>query len=878
MTIRCGLALPTLLLLSSALLAAGAASAEDRPSGEPAGEASRPPEDERDAIVGRLRWFREARVGADGRYPADARAKAYRDIEEAEAKGLLEPTAIPGSKWIPLGPSPSSGYSGRVSAIAVHPTVPATVYVGAASGGVWKSTDEGATWTPLTDQQPSLSTGAIALAPSAPDTVYVGTGEPNYSCDSYFGAGLLKSTDAGATWTLLGAANFANRSISRVVVHPTDPATLWVSVTGGRETSFLCANPGATGTGVWKSTDGGVSWNQGTNGGGEADRVLVDPASPATLYAAFAGSGIRKSVDGGASWTQLAGGLPSTNLGRTDVAIRPSDGNLFATFEADSTGGLMGIWRSTDAGGTWTATGAPSTASLCNGYCWYFLGLEVAPDGAVWVRGFDDFRSTNSGGSWTNVTSAVHVDHHAIAFASNGNVWVGNDGGAYLCVKSGNNCSTSWSWTNRNAGLSMIQFYPGASLHPTNANYLMGGTQDNGTNRLNGATWGQVYGGDGCWTAINPATPTTMYASWQYLNIVKSTNGGTSFGGATTGLSDSNTTNAPFVAAFVLCPGNPATLIAGSNNVWRSVNSAGNWSSNSPDPLVSSQKINALEFAASDPTCATYFVGTTGGQVWRTTVGGGTSAANWTNVSGALPGRGVQDLAVDPTNANVVFAGLRGFAANLWRSTDALAGSPTWTSVSTGLPSVPVNAVLIDPSDGTRVYVGTDTGVFRSTNGGTSWSSYSTGLPKVPVFDLVADTSTASVVAFTHGRGAWRLATQPPGEAGVSPVLTVTKSGANVAFSWGAGNGCEAADHGLFRGNLATLAAGYDHATALVCASSATSFALPAGDAGLGVDSYFLAVASNGVEEGSYGKATGGAEIPVSSARCRPAQNLAACP
>ena len=703
----------------------------------------------------RIGWLREGRVGRDGHFPPNARVKALRQREENRRKGVLSSSAqlISGSTWTPLGPAPSSGYSGRVTSIAVHPTDSNTVYVGAATGGVWKTTNGGTTWTPLTDNQDTLATGVIVIDPANPNTLYVGTGEANFSCDSYYGAGILKSTDGGASWTLLGNTEFANQSISRVVLHPSNSSVLWASTTSGTG-GFVCGNRAPT-AGIYTSVDGGLTWTRKSDG--HATDLLIDPANANTLYAAFDSVGVRKSTDGGNTWSNLGGGLPTANIGRVDLAFKASTSTVYATYENGSNGGYLGAWKSTDGGTSWTALGG-SPANLCNGYCWYFIGMDVAPNGDLWMWGYKVYRSTNDGSSWSEVGSSMHVDHHAVAFAPNGNLWVGNDGGVYKSTNSGS------TWTAMNAGLQIMQFYPGASLHPTDANYMLGGAQDNGTNRRSGSTWTQIYGGDGCWTAIHPTSPSTIYVSYQYLMIRKSTNGGSSFTSATSGLTDANnSTNAPFIGAFLLCPANPSIMIAGSNNIWRSTNGASSWSSNSPDPLVpggsgKTAQFNALAFAPSDSACNTYFVGSKGGKLYRTAVGGGTSTANWSDITGTLPARGIQDIAVHPTNANIVYVTLTGWGGgHVFKTTNALASTPTWTDVSASLPDAPVNAVLLDPTDSNLVYAGSDVGIFRSTDAGATWSIFMNGMPNAPVFDLVANSATNSVVAFTHGRGAWKL-------------------------------------------------------------------------------------------------------------------------
>ncbi len=192
---------------------------------------------------------------------------------------------------------------------------------------------------------------------------------------------------------------------------------------------------------------------------------------------------------------------------------------------------------------------------------------------------------------------------------------------------------------------------------------------------------------------------------------------------------------------------------------------------------------------------------------------------------------------------------------------------------------MPVNAVLVDPTDANIVYIGTDVGVFRSGDAGVSWANFSNGLPNVVVFDLVTNVAGANLVAATHGRGAWRLATQPPGEAGVVAPLRIAKNGANFDFTWGAGNSCGAAEYGLYRGDLAALrTTGYSHPTALNCADAATTATVAQSDPRLTASDYFLVVAGNGAAEGSYGRSSTGVEIPVSTAACRAAQTLATCP
>lgn len=777
-------------------LALGASDSHTDPTvPDAAAPVAQEPEEE-EMFEGRLRWFLEHRKGPDGHIPRNARSKAFRQVEENLRNGLLGLSLdlTPGSVWAPLGPAPlvsgTAAWSGRVTSIAMHPVSPNTIFVGAAQGGVWKSTDAGATWTPLTDKEVSLAIGALAIDPSNPGTIYAGTGESNSSCDSYFGAGILKSTDGGTSWSLIGATPFDNTSFSRIIVHPTDPATLWAANTtgvGGFAADVCYGAPGSGTFGVWKSTNAGASWTRvlGSSQTGNSTLthgLVIDPTNPSILYAGVDGSGVWKTVNGGTSWSLLAGGLPTSSVGQIVLAVNPNaPSNLYASVHNSSAGGLLGVFKTIDSGSTWTVL--PSAPSgLCSNFCWYCMIVDVAPDGGVWLGGVSLYRSGDGGASWTNVTvSPLHVDQHALLF-SGGTVWSGNDGGVFTTVNNGG------SWTSKNVGIAMTQFYPGASLHPTGTTLALAGAQDNGTSKYTGtSTWTHVNGGDGSFTAIDFTNPANVwYVSSQSLVIRKTTNG-SSFASATSGLSDAGMGSAAFIAPYVMCPNNASLLIAGSDNVWRTTNAAGSWSSNSPDPLTGSS-ISALAFAPSDTACNTYFAGTIGGSLSRTTVGGG--AAGWTTISAGLPSRAVSDIAVHPANANIVYATLSGFGGpHVYKTLNALAPSPTWTATDAGIPDAPALAVLLDPLDPAVVYLGTDVGLFRSTDSGATWQVYMNGHPNVAVYDLVANAgSPPSIVSFTHGRGAFRLAAYHASE------LTTTYT--DVCPSGGPGSGDGIVDPG----------------------------------------------------------------------------------
>src|SRR5690606_2744043 len=391
--------------------------------------------------------------------------------------------------------------TGRLTAIAVHPSDPNVIYIGGAQGGVWKTTNGGANWTPLTDHECSLAMGWIVLDPVDPDIVYAATGEQHFSSDSYYGCGVLRSTDGGATWTQLGAEVFdvatttsGGVRIARIVLDPrtagsTANATLHVAAENG----------------VWKSTDGGVSWTRtlaaGTTGPAPATDLVMHPSDPDVLYAALgrvagdAANGVYRSTDAGATWMKLDNGFPSADVGRINLAIAPSQPsilyasiqNAFEQPRAGDDGTLLGIYKSTDGGASWAL--ASSTPS-CNTQCWYDMALAVHPHSpdTVLFGGVPLYRSTDGGRTFqtvgTGAGGSVHVDQHVIVYDPSDprTVYVGNDGGIYRSREGG----AAGTWESLNSDIAITQFYAGIGLHPTDPDIVLGGTQDNGTLRYAG--------------------------------------------------------------------------------------------------------------------------------------------------------------------------------------------------------------------------------------------------------------------------------------------------------------------------------------------------------------------------------------------------------
>jgi hypothetical protein len=705
-------------------------------------------------------------------------------------------TSIPlsTSAWTAIGPAPASstgtGNSGRTIAIACDPTDPNVIFVGAASGGVWKTTNASTTpptWTPLTDAQAALTTGAnsIAIAPTDHNTIYVGTGEPDNSVDSYYGRGVLKSTDGGSTWALFNDGGvFDRRTMSRVVVSPTDANTVYVAVYGGGVN-------GTSGTaGVFRSTNGGTSWTNLTaaitTSTGFSD-FAIDPSNPNLAYAAV-GSAFGATANGVYTTTNLQATTPTWTLapnvdsgsanGRTLIAVSPSTPTtVYAEIDSSASPyNILAFYQSTDSGVTWTdrvAGNANFPVTCPSGQGWYDLGLIVDPSNpnTVVISGSSGStrleRSTDGGATWNTMLGSgtnPHVDHHALAFDANGRLLDGDDGGVYRL-----NSLSPITWVSLNGAasgtatataLDTNQFV-GIAIHPTNANLAIGGTQDNGTQRFNNTFgWTSVDGGDGgkvLWDVNNTnylyrVSPVGSFGTGSFVR--RSTNGGTSFSSITTGIV--NASNAQFYPPLELDPAPGSHRVFLGTNVVNvlpdgTTSSTPTWSQYGT-ALPSTSSLRSLGIGAASAN--TLYVGSNDGNVYVTTDAGATWQTRTPSSGGSW-----QDFAVDPTNSNIAYTVSNSFSGSvrIWKTTSAGA---SWSSLmGTGLPNVPTSSVLLDP--GGTLYVGDDQGVYRSTDGGTTWSKFGASLPTVIVSDLEYSPALSMLAAGTYGRGVWEILTTP---------------------------------------------------------------------------------------------------------------------
>lgn len=773
-------------------------------------------------------WEFEQRAYPLDRIPEGAKDRAFQRMRQAKAaqsprqpKGALTLNAITGSVWQSLGPkpifvapaaggqtNPPSPVSGRVADVAVDPNNANHWLIGAAQGGIWQTFDGGSTWSPTSDDQPTLAMGAIAFAPSSPNIVYAGTGEAVFASDAYGGACVLKSLNGGSSWSLVASSPFLKMAFSDIKVDPATPNVLLAAGARGLGVlrTSLGGDPAAQG-GIYKSTNGGAGWSRKLEG--VATDLEVNPFNFNIQYAGIgeifgsppngAQNGLYRSFDGGETWSIIPGPWNDSigGVGRVELAISPSNPEVLYVSIQDAINSvgadqqLLGVWRTTNASSptpSWSALPSPSSSFpfFTTTQWWYDHDATVAPSdpNTLYLGGvaFGKFDGINWTDITTGVTSGIHADQHSLAWVGN-RLIVGNDGGVWSTTDGGS------TWTNHNSELSITQFYLG-SMHPTDPNFVIGGSQDNGTTKWSGTLgWDLVLTGDGASSAISTANPNTHWAlSAQRLLIFRTTDAGFTrpLPAADSGIDKAGV---PFIAEMEKCPHNDNVFIAGTNNLWKTTDffsaapAAPTWTVNGPEMGVG---IVSMAFAPSDGSCNTYAYATSNGEIRLTTNGG----VNWNDIDSAnsVPGRFITDIAFDPTNSNVLYLTLSGFdegtptqPGHVFKTTNSLAPSPTWSNISTPV-NLPHNALVVDSSAPNNLFVGTDLGVWNSTNGGTTWTVTGTGMPYVAVFDLQLNATTGRLIAFTHGRGAFAML-QPVLPPPTGLVATAV-SQAQVNITW----------------------------------------------------------------------------------------------
>lgn len=736
-------------------------------------------------------------------------ASADETMMSTDSGVVATPSAVTGS-WTPIGPAPISNgqtfsivnsVSGRVTALAVNPANRNVIYVGTALGGVYRTLDGGANWTPITDNALSLAIGAIAIDPSNPTRVYVGTGEGNYAQRNYFGVGVYRvdnaeSAEPTRTLTLLnrdasGNDIFGGRSVSKIIVTPTNPDVIFVATTSG--SGGVSSDP-APGTlparGIYRSTNATSAAPTFAKLGTSANTNLAVPdmvfdpvdASSNTIVYSVLNNGT--TTDGGiyrmsgaqgtSSFVKLLTIGTSTTSSRVNLAVNNTGSILLATAE-EASGTLR---KSTNGGTTWTTMTAAN--GFCGGQCWYDSPVAIDANNNIYIGGNADGtssaiikKSTNGGTTFVKAQTGLHADSHAIAFdpVDPNIVYTGNDGGLFKSTAGG-----TGNWQSLNGGLSggtpiNSMQYMSLAVHPTDPYITIGGTQDNGTHRIKSdGTWTRTDYGDGGWALIDQSsTSTTSFRQYHTYYNVAGTGGLMGFaistsptafenwafygcGGTNNGIKCTDTA-ALFYAPMTLGPGTPNTVYYGSDKIYRSVNGGTTMTAVS-QRFVTGVAVSAIGISRQSDTVR--IVGLEDGKVYKTTTGA-TTLTNATPTGNTLY---VSRAVIDPNNVNTAYVTLSGYygvdnGKHIYKTTNLNAATPTWTIAGVGIPDVPVNGFVVDRTTG-YLYAGTDIGVYQSTNGGTSWTAFSVGLPRVAVFDMAITANKVLRIA-THGRGMWEI-------------------------------------------------------------------------------------------------------------------------
>jgi photosystem II stability/assembly factor-like uncharacterized protein len=758
---------------------------------------------------------------AQSKAPARSQKKIENTDTAQRLKWFAEHTAMKDSspfkdvKWRFIGPFDVGGRCTDV-AVPLKGNRRNVFYVGAATGGVWKTTNAGITWEPLFEDMPTQSIGDLAVAESDPNVVWVGTGEANIFRASEPGIGVFKSTDAGKTWMHMGLEG--TYTIGRIVIHPTNPDIVYVAASGHEWTY----NPDR---GVFKTEDGGKTWQKVlyVSDQAGANDLVMDPQDPETVYAATwnrirrrwsdpvpgGGDGLFKTTDGGRTWKPIDAGLPDTKFtGRIGIDLCRAHPNVLYAYvdnhapgkeaqagELDSYGrprrrGIVGaeVYRSDDKGETWSkvSPATPYFERFGGTYGWVFSQIRVDtkdPD-TLYIMGLGLAKSTDGGKTFTNLFDrTLHGDHHGL--------WIDPDDPDYLINVNDGGVNVSYdggkSWRDFHDGIPAVQFY-NVTFDSRNPFWVYGSVQDQGTFRgliplvkgprrtpgrrmafmQSQPQWERAPGGEGTLIAVDPSDPDIEYASTYYGRLQRSVYKDGSW--TSKDIYPKPGPGEPeyrgqWLAGTTLSPHNPLILYHGFQFLFRTLDRGETWRRLSPDltynnPEQQGQWPYAIPYAtitAIDESPFMFgliYVGTDDGRVWVTK----DSGEGWTEITAGLPfNKHVWKVVASRYDQATVYVTLVGrhdddFNPYIFKSTDY---GKTWTSIAGNIPGGPVNVVREDAKAKDILYAGTDTGVYVTTDGGKTWNVLGSGLPTTYVWDMAVHPKDNCLVIATNGRGMW---------------------------------------------------------------------------------------------------------------------------
>jgi len=679
-------------------------------------------------------------------------------------------------EWESLGPE---NIGGRTLCLAFHPNDEDIIFAGSASGGLWKTTSQGAgrfAWEPVPTGFPVLGVAAIAIHPGNPNIMIIGTGETygvgfaepgtvNRLTRGSYGIGILRSDDGGDTWNhVLQFAQDDIKGVQDLEINPNNPGEVYAATTDG----------------VYQSMDSGVNWSLIYPLVNAVD-IEIDPDNGDILYVSQGNlnfdqdpglCGIFKSLDKGVSFTELTDpGLPSSWSGNAKLTIDPSNSNIIYAsvqnwYESANTTPL-GIYRSTNGGDSWLNINDQNVA-LWQG--WYSHDVAINPQNANELQyvGISSWKSTDGGGnftqysgnSWTmgevpvgipeGADNYVHSDIHGVYYHPiNNKVFFASDGGVFVSEDG------EVPFTTLNGGLQTTQFYADMGSSATDPNFCIGGTQDNASYVYRGnPSWWRVIGGDGMSALVNQEDDQIVFGSSQRLNIRRSVNNGYNYSTVSPGLVGGDFT--AFSAPYELAPSDQNIAYGGGTYLYKAtdgVATGSSWAAVSNGP-VDVNPITKIAIGIDDPdlvyvtTSPDPTFGPSGAKILKSTDGG----QNFTEVTNGLPNRICKDIEFDPEDPDILYAVFSGFGTpHVYKTID---GGANWSAIDNGLPDVPANTILIDPLNPDDIYLGNDLGVYYSPDGGITWESWNESLPDaVMIYDLNNSPSNRKVRIATHGRG-----------------------------------------------------------------------------------------------------------------------------
>lgn len=733
-----------------------------------------------------MMWFQQKGY-PDASNLAQKYMSAWEQAVKMKNQNVYRPGGTQAANWVNMGQSfNESGerIAGRIVCIEIDPNNSNNLWAGSASGGIWKSTNAGTSWTPVETGLPVLGVSSIIVDPANSNTIYAGTGEV-YRVDTSnigynvwktrgtYGIGIIKSTDGGATWSQVLLKSSSDLfGVQKLKFDPTNSNTI-----------YACATDG-----LYRSTNNGTNWTK-IYSVIYANDIVINPSNTDQILISAgnmvnSNKGIFRTTNGNnasPTFVKISSGLPSSYVG----SIRLDNVGSGRVVASIGRGSGNEIYSSTDFGAIWTVK---TTSDHCSYQFWFAHTVAINPfaSDSIMYGGVNFYRARLSGGTRSSNTS-MHADHHDIKFdpVYRGRVYVCNDGGIYKSTNGGS------SFTEINNGLNATQFYASLGVSQSDPNVFAGGLQDNGQVIYNGSSWNQVdwAGGDGTSCAIKPNDDNTILVSRDAKQVFRSTDGGANGSSVTSYwgfVADSRTA---FVAPLAFSQTSTGTVYLASDNLHKSTNSGASFSNDSysgATNYIEALHKTAIALAVSPTNANKLYVSTSPfaqydnddsriyvtGQpnILKTTTGN----TPFTSIKGTLPDRFVTDIAISKTNDDSVFITLGGFGTSHIYVTGN--GGTSWTSRGAGLPDVPFNAIVIDPVNPNIIYAGCDFGVYVSADRGLNWYDYNNGFWDATLVMDLQISADNKLIAATHGKGAFKTGLL---DASTLPVRLIDFSGVN---------------------------------------------------------------------------------------------------